>query len=227
MPTPSPHWPLESLRLTVEDMVLRPICDADLDPLTEALTDDIEMNPATPRPFGLAERDARAVALRQEHWRTLATWSPDDWDLGFVVERHGDILGMQSLEGRGFRTVRTVETASWLAAHHRGRGVGTLARTAVLALAFEGLGARVAITEAWQDNHASLGVSTRVGYRPNGAAPHERDGGVDEMLHLRMNLDDWRAQQRPAVVIEGLDACLPWFVGAESGDVAGRATNRR
>lgn len=214
-PSGSPFWPLESLRLRVADLVLRPVRDADLDALADALTDDIEMNPATPRPFGLAERESRAVALRQEHWQTRASWSPDSWDLGFVVESAGSVLGLQSLEAEHYRTLRAVETASWLGAAHRGRGIGRAARTAVLALAFEGLGARIALTEAWHDNGASIGVSRRLGYRPNGSVPHERDGSADEMVRLRMDHDEWAAVERPDVRISGLEGCLAWFLGPD------------
>ena len=50
-------------------------------------------------------------------------------------------------------------------------------RTAVLALAFEGLDAEIALTEAWSDNEASLGVSRSLGYLPNGSVRHRRDDG--------------------------------------------------
>jgi hypothetical protein len=43
-----------------------------------------------------------------------------------------------------------------------------------LALAFGPLQAQAAITSAWHDNHASLGVSRALGYRPNGESLHAR-----------------------------------------------------
>ena len=44
-------------------------------------------------------------------------------------------------------------------------------RRAVLALAFGPLGAEAAITSAWPDNGASLGVSQSLGYLPERHAP--------------------------------------------------------
>jgi len=92
-------------------------------------------------------------------------------------------------------------------------------RTAVLALAFDGLAAEAAITSAWHDNDASLGVSRSLGYRPNGEQLHAREGaggGRDVMVHLRMTRHDWFGRPRPAVDIGGLEACLPLF-GLTSG----------
>src|SRR4029079_17602748 len=86
------------------------------------------------------------------------------------------VLGVQGLEGPDFRTLRTVDTSSWLATEVRGTGVGKAMRRAVLALAFDHLGAQAAITSAWHDNHGSLGVSRALGYRPNGESLMAREG---------------------------------------------------
>jgi RimJ/RimL family protein N-acetyltransferase len=208
------YWPLVGLRLRVGGLELSPARAEDLDVLGDLLPDDLEMNPHTPRPFDVPERRARGVALRQEIWKSLATWSPDNWTLDLVVRRGTAVIGMQELEARDFAVLRTVETASWLGPGHRAQGFGKLARTAVLALAFEGLGARVALTEAWSDNAASLGVTRALGYRPNGSVPQRREGQAWEMPRFRMDLAQWRAVSRPEVAIEGLEPCLPWFVAA-------------
>lgn len=192
---------------------MAPVVEGDLDEIAELMPPDLEMNPHTPRPFGLPEPLARGVALRQEHWKALGAWTPDSWDLGFLVRYDGQPIGMQGLEGEDFRILRTVETASWLAEEFRGRGLGKLARVAVLALAFDGLGAEVALTEAWSDNEASLGVSRSLGYLPNGSVRHRRADSPWEMPRLRMDVSGWRSMPRPVVEIEGLDACLPWLLG--------------
>ncbi len=213
---PSPYWPPSGLVLTIGELILRPVAEADLDELADLLPADLEMNPHTPRPFDLPEPQARGVALRQERWKTMGSWNPDSWDLGFLV-RYGDRpIGMQSLEAEDFAVLRTVETASWLAVEFRGRGFGKLARTAVLALAFDGLGAEVALTEAWTDNAASLGVSRSIGYLPNGSVRHRRGDAASEMPRLRLDRSQWRSVPRPQVAIAGLDSCLAWF-GAASG----------
>ncbi len=212
MPLPEPScWPLTSLLLRLGNLALRPVRETDLDTLGDLHPLDLEMNPATARPFGLGERAARSVAMRQEYWQAMGSWTPDNWDLGFLVLLDDEIAGVQSLEGREFALLRTVETASWLRHEHRGRGLGKLARLAVLSLAFDGLGAEVALTEAWSDNAASIGVSRSLGYRPNGSVRHRRDDVAWEMPRLRLDLEGWRAVPRPSVQMDGLPACLPWF----------------
>lgn len=207
----TPYWPVFGLVLRHGDLVLRPLIEADLDALTRVLPADLEMNPHTPRPFGLDDEHARAAALHQEYWKALAGWAPDAWELNFGVWKDGRLLGTQTLEGTDFAVLRTVETASWLTTAARGQGLGKQARLAVLGLAFEGLGAQVALTEAWADNETSLGVSRSLGYRPNGSVLRKRDDTPYEMPHLRMDLADWRAVDRPQVHIEGLAPCLRWF----------------
>jgi RimJ/RimL family protein N-acetyltransferase len=81
-------------------------------------------------------------------------------------------------------------------------------RQAVLALAFDHLGAEIAESEAFIDNAASNRVSLGVGYQPNGfgrLAPH---GTPRETQRFRMTLQDWRARPRPEMTVEGLAACL-------------------
>jgi RimJ/RimL family protein N-acetyltransferase len=62
--------------------------------------------------------------------------------------------------------LRTVRTGSWLGLPFQGQGYGKAMRQAVLALAFDGLGAEVAETEAAVDNLRSAGVSRSVGVGP-------------------------------------------------------------
>lgn len=207
-------WPLHALRLTTGDLVLSAMTEADLDDAARVLPDDLELNPSATRYSALDERTWRGVVVHQEYWKSMGTWSPDDWEVYFVVRRDGDVLGLQGLEGPDYRTLRTVDTSSWLAAEVRGTGVGKAMRRAVLALAFECLGARAAITSAWHDNHASLGVSRALGYRPNGESLMAREGtaGADTLVHLRMTRADWEATGgAPDVRVEGLAEALPLF----------------
>ena len=90
----------------------------------------------------------------------------------------------------------------------RRQGIGKEMRAAVLSLAFDGLGAVVAETEAWHDNEASLAVSERLGYEPNGETLHRRGGGHDRMVRLRLTKEHWdlRAGDFPVTVV-GLEEC--------------------
>ncbi len=207
-------WPLHDLWLRTGDLELSSMTERDLDAVAAVVPDDLELNPAATRYDGLGERTWRGTVIHQEYWKALGTWSPDDWEFYFVVRRAGAVLGVQGLEGPDFRRLRTVDTSSWLAQSARGQGVGTAMRRAVLALAFDHLGARAAITSAWHDNHASLGVSRSLGYQPNGESRMEREGGlgVDVLHHLMLKREDWLASGLGrGVEIEGFDPCRPFF----------------
>jgi RimJ/RimL family protein N-acetyltransferase len=209
-----PHWPLLDLRITTGDLELRPLVEADLAEVVRALPADLELNPHATR-FAVAEDVHRAVVVHQEYWRSYGTWTVDAWRFHLAVRRDGELLGLQELEGNDFPTLRTVDSSSWLVPEARGSGLGKVMRRAVLSLAFDHLGALAAITSAWHDNHASLGVSRSLGYRPNGESLMAREGadqGVDTLVHLRMTRGDWLASGGSVgVTVEGVDACRPWF----------------
>jgi RimJ/RimL family protein N-acetyltransferase len=209
------YWPLLDLRITVQGLELRPLVEADLAEVVAALPVDVELNPGATR-FVVPDDVHRAVVVHQEYWRSYGTWTVDAWRFHLAARRDGELLGLQELEGTDFPKLRTVDTSSWLVAAARGTGLGKAMRRAVLSLAFDYLGAEAAITSAWHDNHASLGVSRALGYRPNGESFLARDGGVDTLVHLRMLRADWLASGGSAgVTVEGVEACRPWF-GASS-----------
>ena len=163
------HWPLLGLRLTTGDLVLAPLSEADLDEVVRVLPADLEQNPDAAR-FGLDDEVQRGVVVHQEYWRSYGTWTTQAWRFHLAVRRDGELLGLQELEGNEFPALRTVDTSSWLVTGARGQGLGKAMRRAVLALAFDHLGAEAAITSAWHDNLASLGVSRSLGYRDNGVS---------------------------------------------------------
>lgn len=204
-------WPLLDLRLTTGDLMLAPLTEADLDDVVRILPDDVELDPRATR-FAVPEDRHRAVVMHQEYWRAYGTWTPDSWRLKLAVRRDGALLGLQDLEADSFPTLRTVDTSSWLVPGARGTGVGKSMRRAVLALAFGPLQARAAVTSAWHDNSASLGVSRSLGYRPNGESYLARGGGVDTLVHLRLTRDQWLVTDAADVVtIEGFEPCRPFF----------------
>jgi RimJ/RimL family protein N-acetyltransferase len=212
VPDSPPTWPLTGLRLHTGELTLRPVTETDLHLLGALLPDDVELDPSAPRPFGLTGRAERAVVLRQEYWRHLGAWTPSAWRLPLLVLLSGEPVGFQELEGKDdFLVRRIVDSSSWLIKSARGRGIGRAMRSAILALAFEGLGAEAAVTEAWHDNAASLGVSRSLGYVDDGTHDHPRGAGTDRMVALRLDRAAWHARPRPPVRIEGLDACRHLF----------------
>lgn len=204
------EWPFFDLRITHGDVVLRGVADADLGPLLAVLPADLELDPRMETFASLPEARDRERRFVAGIWRRRGLWSPSSWCLDLVVEHAGGVVGIQTLEADDFPALRTVDSASWLAPEVRGRGVGTAMRAAILALAFDHLGADAAVTSAEPDNLASLGVSRRLGYVDNGVGcVHGAHGAVDLQL-LRLGRDGWRATGRSAVV-EGVEPCLPWF----------------
>jgi RimJ/RimL family protein N-acetyltransferase len=104
-----------------------------------------------------------------------------------------------------------VHTGSWLGLDYQGQGIGTQMRAAVLHLAFEGLGAQQAVSEAFDDNPASLGVSRKLGYRDDGVAWYGVRGRPVLSHRLRLTRADWQAACTVPVQIHGLEPCLPHF----------------
>ena len=153
----------------------------------------------------------RAHAVLQEHWRELGQWSPAAWALGLGVFRRGEPLGMVTLRAREFRVVREVTTTSWLGIDHHGQGYGTEARTGLLALAFDHLGAHAARTEVFQDNDASQGVSRKLGYERDGISVDARGEEAVVSDRLRLTRDRWAQEERMAVKVGGIAACRPMF----------------
>jgi len=207
------YWPFVDLVLVADGMVLRPMTEVDLTPLADMLPDDVDLNPALPS-FGgqRTPSTARGTTLCQTYWHAIGTWRPESWSLPFVVWVDGVRVGVQSLEGNDFATRRTVDSFSWLTTTRRGRGLGKAMRLAILALAFDGLGAEVAETSAWHDNAASIGVSRALGYVDNGVHRHADRGRIDDMVYLRMTREVWQTRHAAhGVRVHGLAPCLPFF----------------
>lgn len=207
------HWPLFGLRLRCDPLLLRPPTDGDLAVLADLAAEGVHppetmpfLTPWTDLPPGELER-----GVLQWHWRCRAEWSPERWNADFVVLRDGQIVGAQGISGTEFAVRRTVETGSWLGRRYQGLGTGTRMRQAVLALAFDGLGACEALSGAFGDNPASAAVSRKLGYREADYNVHVRRG--ERALEQRFVLDraTWEASERPRVEIEGLEACRDLF----------------
>jgi RimJ/RimL family protein N-acetyltransferase len=158
--------------------------------------------PWTDRPPGV-----RARSVLQHHWGRMSELTPARWTLGLVVLAGGEPVGMQDVGAVDFAVTREVHTGSWLGRRHHGRGIGTEMRAAVLHLGFAGLGADTAASGAHTDNAASLAVSRKLGYVPDGLARRSvRDRLVVEQ-RLRLDRAGWEQRRTVPVEIEGLEAC--------------------
>jgi RimJ/RimL family protein N-acetyltransferase len=202
------EWPFFDLRITCGEVLLRGVTDADLDPLLAVLPEDLEQDPRH-HAFLEPAADRRRV-LTAEIWQHRGSWSPSTWVLDLAVEVDGRVVGVQALEGEEYPLLRTVDSYSWLAKEVRGRGLATVMRTGVLALAFGHLGAVAAVSSAEVGNAPSLAVSRRLGYVDNGLSRTNSPNGVIDLQHVRLLAETWRATGHD-VEIEGVEACLPWF----------------
>ena len=155
------------------------------------------------------ESPAREWRWMRAIWSGRSRVSEDFWRLYFVICDDGEPVGMQDLIGAEFAALGTVTSFSWLAPGARGRGLGKEARAAILHLAFEGLGAREASSEAFVDNHASNRVSEAVGYTRNGTDWATRHGEATELQRWRMTRDDWLPRRRADIRLSGVEECRP------------------
>ena len=72
---------------------------------------------------------------------------------------------------------------------------------AVLAFAFDGLGARFAESGAFTDNDRSNAVSRALGYEENGRTELAPRGEPRDTIRWRMSAEQWHARPRPPIAI--------------------------
>ncbi|MGP3974234.1 GNAT family N-acetyltransferase [Streptomyces sp. 8N114] len=142
-------------------------------------------------------------------WRGRGRVSASFWRLYFVVVIDGEPVGIQDLIGTDFAAFGTVTTFSWLSPDVRGDGLGKEMRQAVLHLAFDGLGAREASSDAFFDNHASNRVSEALGYVPNGVTWDTRRGEPAEIKQWRLTREQWIKRRRDDIELVAVGDCLP------------------
>lgn len=186
------------------------------DELLERLVPTVRKGVATTPPWPFDDPMSLYEDGPQREWGWLrGIWSGRGrissgfWRLYFVVVIDGEPVGMQDLIGTAFATFGTVTTFSWLSPDVRGGGFGKEMRQAVLHLAFDGLGAREAGSDAFIDNHASNRVSEALGYVPNGVSWDTRRGETAQMKCWRLTREDWIRNRRDDIELAGVADCLP------------------
>jgi predicted RNase H-like nuclease/RimJ/RimL family protein N-acetyltransferase len=210
---PDPYWPLNDLRIRTPRIEMRYPSQDDLYAMVDLVRHGIhdpEMmpfsNPWTDVPSPQLERNSL-----QWWWRQRADFSPENWSAGFVVVVDGRVVGVQDLFAKNFLKTRVAESGSWLGREFQAQGIGKEMRAAILHFGFEGLGARWLETFAWEDNAASLGVTERLGYEPNGVEMDLRRGEGSPLRRFRITREQWEGQRRRDIRIEGLEHCLGMF----------------
>ncbi|GII00963.1 GNAT family N-acetyltransferase [Planobispora takensis] len=205
------NFPILRLRVTTPRLELRLPSLDDLDALADLAADGVHDPQDMPFtfPWTDAEPAERARSTVRFHFRQWSAWTPEKWSCLFVTVFEGQVAGTQEISGTDFAITREAGTGSWLGRRFHGRGIGTEMRAAVLHLAFDGLGARTATSAAFTDNHASLAVSRKLGYRDDGIDVHSRRGERAETRRLRLSREDWSTP--PGFGIHDLEPCLPLF----------------
>ena len=206
-------WALFDLRIWTERLELRLPTEAELvDLLTLAASGIHDPNEM---PFGFAWTDQPSPQFErsfyQYHWSTRAGWSPDAWNLDLGVWFEGRLVGNQSIGAKTFRTVRSVDTGSWLAREFQGQGIGKEMRSAVLGFGFDHLGAEWATSGSFVDNVASAAVSRSLGYEENGLERHAPRGQAQDLIRWLMTREMWHSRERPRVEVGGLERCWDMF----------------
>ena len=208
----TPLYPPLHLKVVTPKLELHGATDDLLAQLLPIIRAGIVPQPPYPfdDPMSLYESNpVRERKWLQAIWRGRGTVSPESWRLYFVIMLGRKAVGMQDLIGVNFDTCQIVTSFSWLAPDARQQGLGREMRAAILHLAFEGLGAAEARSEAFFDNVASNRVSEVLGYQPNGADWATRQGEKALLHRWRLSRDDWAVRRRKDIELIGVEECKP------------------
>jgi len=196
-----PPHPLARLRVRTPNLELRLATTAELRQLERVAKAGIH-DPAF-MPFGIAWTDSfDEESFLDWHRSALRDWRPESWRLELVTFAGGQPIGSQALHAERFGSTRRASTGSWLGSEWQGRGLGTEMRTAILTLLFDGLRGDEAASGAIVGNHASLGVSLKLGYREEGRSTEHHD--------LLLTREQFTRPDQP-VSVEGLAGLEPLF----------------
>lgn len=214
-------WPLFDLQVETPRVELRYATDDDLQAL--AVFRDGRVVEVGEEPFDgdssfyMSGPQARWKAITGE-WGARSKTSPAWWHLAFAVRADGELVGQQSITAAEFPAVRTVSSFSFLAKPYRRQGLGKEMRAAIIHLAFHGLGAVRAESDAFVDNLASAGISTALGYEPNGTLVATRPSGPALMRRFLLTRERWEVRRRGDIQVHGLGASLPLLGLAETAE---------
>jgi RimJ/RimL family protein N-acetyltransferase len=209
-------WPCFGLRIRSGPLELSVIRDGDIAALVDLAEDGIHDPDQMPFAFPWTQPPDGELGrgMAQYYWRSRAEFTPRRWSLELVVRRDGEVVGIQAIGAVDFLVTRTGESGSWLGRRHQGRGTGTLMRQTLCAFVFDHLDFAQVTSAAFTDNPASMAVSRKVGFRPNGQTREKRREG-ELAISRRLTLDpaDLVRSSYP-ISVEGV-AALRGLVGLD------------
>jgi RimJ/RimL family protein N-acetyltransferase len=202
-----PAWPLFGLEVRTPRLTLRYLDDGLAEELLAVAVAGIH-DPSV-MPFGIPWTDLPSPELEQEalrfYWKSRAETWPDSFRLLCAVIVDAQVVGASDVFAVDFPVLRQFETGSWLGRAYQGEGLGKEMRLASLTLGFDGLGAEMAVTTAFHDNAASLGVTRSLGYEETGRKRARRRDGADEQIGFRMGRSHWQTLRRPDITLHGIE----------------------
>ena len=206
-------WPLYDLRIVTPRLELRWPREEEIFEPIETSRGNIHPPDRMPFNFPWSTKPSPEYERQflQHHWQVRSSWKPESWSYNPFVFLDGEPIGSQGLDGKEFAVTKALHSGSWLRMDRQGQGIGKEMRAAILHLAFEGLGAVVAYSSAWDDNPASLGVSRALGYEENGDDLLPRADEPVRQIRLKLTRERWEQHRRDDIVIEGLEPCLELF----------------
>ena len=203
-----PIWPLFELEVRTPTLRLRYIDDDLAAQLAELAAAGIH-DPVT-SPFSFPWTDVPPPQLQrntmQYYWRCRADTRPDSWIIDLAVEVDGTVVGVAGIGADHFAQLRQVVTGSWLGREFQGRGIGKEMRAAVLTLGFDGFDADLALTDAWHDNAASIGVTKSLGYVETGRKRALRRDLPDQIVNFEMSRAHFATIRRADITLHGIEA---------------------
>lgn len=211
------YLPIYRLRLRTERLELRLPDFEDMAALADVAAAGIHGPEFMPFIVPWTETTPRERGRAAILWdlRVLAGCSAERWSLPFVALHEGNVIGKQEVSAKHFGVTREATTGSWLGIAHHGKGLGTEMRAAVLEFLFTGLSADFALSDSLDGNGPSEGISRKLGYRADGI-DHEVSGGRRVVSRRwRLSRDDWEANRRIEVAIEGLDEDVRAMLGLD------------
>ncbi len=160
------------LRVTGAGITLRLFRDSDLPAYAELVSSRLFADETAPHVFDwwTKDTDVRLRNSQQFLWTARAGISSESWTLTMGVFDGDRLIGSQDISAKDFTALRVVSSGSYLRFDAQGRGIGTLMRQMMLALAFDHLGATRAESGAIMGNHESQAVSRHCGYQLDGTS---------------------------------------------------------